>query len=120
VLEIHVRAGRIHPVVLAVPIGEKDHIAFLLPGPSGYVPDTGMVQQTHNVHNGWQRVAIHHAITPTESLYIGFSGLPSSVKIGELTPDRGSVIWEATLDRAQMSQILTWKATLPPATSRPR
>lgn len=104
IIEIRVRAGRLFPVTIGVPEGQKERINCW-PGPSNYPDGTPIMSVTSGQGDGMDMIVINHPVTPTESVYIWLKDYPSFIRVGEMTSRDGGmgyVEWGLTMQPDQM------------------
>ncbi|MNT05061.1 hypothetical protein D3C72_1396640 [compost metagenome] len=104
IIEIRVRAGRLFPITIGVPEGQRDRIQCW-PGPSNYPEHAAIVSMTEAHGDGMDMTILNHPVTPTDSAYIWLKDMPTFIKIGEVTSrddKNGHVQWDFTLQPDQM------------------
>lgn len=84
IIEVRPRVGRWFPVIVAVPIAEKEKIRVVLPGPSGMPAQTTFVSFSEGTspdrkYSFWM---VEHVADPQNSVYIYCNSLPSELYCG--------------------------------------
>jgi hypothetical protein len=85
-IEARPRAGRWYPVLVAVPQDEQSRVAAVLVGPSGGPPGGAMTLGSRSRAEGLAIWKLHHAATPTNSVYVCCNSLPSELIVGPAEP----------------------------------
>lgn len=90
IIEVRPRAGTWSPIVVGIPIAEKDEINFHLAfGPTGQIPRISMnMMSGEGIKGEWKFLRAENEVTPTHSCFIYLNKAPSKLLFG---PSNGSV-----------------------------
>jgi hypothetical protein len=88
VIEARPRAGRWYPGFIGVPSNEFENIKSVMQAPAGHATLSGMIHQSEADLDGkngekWRGYAVHHNITPINSIYLGLERPVSMVLAGD-------------------------------------
>jgi hypothetical protein len=85
-IEIRPRAGTWAPFIMAIPIGERDHVQpGMMYGPRGRLPDASAFlhpKEAPSLDGGWWCLGAQNEATPTQSYFLYCKELPSAIQFG--------------------------------------